>query len=322
MKRGGMIAAVIGALALVGAVALGSGARALGAVAASWLLCTGLAAGGVAASAAVRLSRGRWAAQVLPIAESGATLLAPAVVVLAVLLALARLWMPHLATGAWIALAVRDLACAVALAGVGRRYVRTAAARAAVAYLLLYVISLSVWMVDLVMDLAAWAPSTVLPPLYFMGALLGGFAWPTLVGAARIESKTRHDLGKLLFAFSIFWAYLVWAAYLPTWYANLPDETGQLLARWHGGWWAPSLFAIVTVFVFPFFYLFPEQNKRRAGRLAFGAGTILAGLGVTHLLMIVPTLAPRLDAPTAVALAAAALVPGIAVTILAPRVTA
>lgn len=317
MRRAGLVAAAIGALALVAAIAVGSGARALGAVAASWMLCTGLAAGGVAVSAAIRLSRGRWASQVLPIAESGATLLVPAAIGLFVIVGAARFWMPHLETGAWIALAVRDLAAAAALAYVARVYVRSASLRAAVAYILLYVIALSIWMVDLVMDLAPWAPSTVLPPLYFMGSLLGGFAWTTVIGAARIESKTRYDLGKLLFAFSIFWAYLVWAAYLPTWYGNLPDETGQLLARWHGGWWLPSLFSIVSVFAFPFFFLFPEQNKRRAGRLAFVAASIVCGLAVTHLLMIVPTLAPRLDAKTLLALVAAALLPGLALTRLA-----
>ena len=317
MKRAGMIAAVVGALALVAAIAAGAGARAMGAVAASWMLCTGLAAGGVAASAAVRLSRGRWASQVLPIAEAGAGLLAPAVIGLALIVAAARWWMPNVTTGAWIALAIRDLAAGAALAVVAQRYARSASLRHAVAYLLLYVIALSVWMVDLVMDLAPWAPSTVLPPLYFMGALLGGFAWPTLLASPRFDSKTRHDLGKLLFAFAIFWGYLVWAAYLPTWYGNLPDETGQLLARWHGGWWLPSVFAIVSVFGFPFFYLFPEQNKTRAGRLAFGAGSIVCGLAVTHLLMIVPTLAPRLDAKTLLALISAALLPGLAIARLA-----
>jgi hypothetical protein len=320
MKRAGLVAAAIGALALVVAIALGAGARAMGAVAAGWMLCTGLAAGGVAASAAVRLSRGRWASQVLPIAEAGVALLVPAAIGLAIIVATGRWWMPRITTSAWIALAIRDLVAAAALAIVGQRYVHSASLRHAVAYLLLYVIALSMWMVDLVMDLAPWAPSTVLPPLYFMGALLGGFAWPTLVAAGRFESNTRHDLGKLLFAFAIFWGYLVWAAYLPTWYGNLPDETGQLLARWHGGWWPLSLFAIVAVFGFPFCFLFGEQNKRRARRLAFGAGGIVCGLAVTHLLMIVPTVAPNMDGTTALASAAAALFPGVAVALLPPQV--
>jgi hypothetical protein len=241
---------------------------------------------------------------------------------LAGLLAVMRLWMPaH--DGGGVALAARDLVAGAALVLSARRYVAAVrrqgpVATPAIVYLLVYVVTLSLWMIDLVMSLGSWAPSTVLPPFYFMGAFLGGLAWAALRAAGRgeeVPSDTRYDLGKLLFAFSIFWAYLLWAAYLPTWYGNLPDETGQLLARWHGGWRSFSVFAILAVFGLPFCFLFSEQNKRRPARLAFGAGSIVAGLFVTHLLMVLPVLAPSLDARASLALGAAAVVPGLFVLI-------
>ena len=322
VRLGALVALAFGAVALAAGFLVGGGGRALGAVAASWLCCTGLASGAVAVSAAIRLARGRWAGEVLPLAEAGAAFLAPALALLIALLAASRLWMPE-GANAGIALAARDVLAGAALLFAARRYLLASrkggpVARAAVAYLLVYVVTLSLWMVDLVVGLAPWAPSTVLPPFYFMGAFLGGLAWSALLAASRgerIRSDTRYDLGRLLFAFSIFWAYLLWAAYLPTWYGNLPDETGQLLARWHGGWRGPSSFAIVAVFGLPFFFLFPENNKRRPARLAFGAASIIAGLFVTHLLMILPSLAPALDRRTLLAAAAAALVPGVFVLV-------
>jgi hypothetical protein len=63
----------------------------------------------------------------------------------------------------------------------------------------------------------------------------------------------------------------------------------------------------------PFFFLFPENNKSRPSRLAFGAGSILASLFVTHVFVILPALAPTFDRTTALAIGAATLIPGLSV---------
>jgi hypothetical protein len=304
--RSAAVATLMGALTLAVAWPLAGGSISLGALAASWLFFAGLAAGGVAVSAAIRLSRGRWAAAALPHAEATAGFFPAALVLLAVLVLGAAAWIPGAPSEDWADWAIRagrDLGATALLFAAGSRYLRRSRAldaearranRAATAYLLLYVATLSIWAVDLVMDLRAWAPSTVIPPFVFAGAFLGAIAWTALATALRkaphSEPRTRHDLGKLMFAFVILWGYLLWSAYLPVWYGNMPDETGQLLARWSNGWRFAFVPVLVTVLLFPFFFLLPEANKRGRRGLAVAALSILAGLLGERYLLVLPSL--------------------------------
>jgi hypothetical protein len=302
------VAVAIGAVALVGGIVLGLAQVALGVLAATWLFVAGIAAGGVAFSAAVRCSKGHWADAVLPAVEATAGFFPAALALLAVLVLGARLWIPGAAEaswGSWAWRCVRELGATALLFGAGARYLRRARAEAvtapsvaAVVYLLLYVTVVSIWAIDLVMDLHDWAPSTVIPPFVFIGAFLGAVALGALAatGAPDAGTRVRGDLGKLLFAMIIFWGYLVWAAYLPVWYGNLPDETGQLLARWAGGWKFVTSGVLAAVLGFPFFFLLPERTKRGRAPLAIVAAIVLSGLLGERFLLVLPSLDLRADA--------------------------
>jgi hypothetical protein len=61
-----------------------------------------------------------------------------------------------------------------------------------------------------------------------------------------------HDLGKLMFGFTVFWSYIAFSQYFLIWYANIPEETFWYLARWQGGWKTVSLILLFGHFVFPF----------------------------------------------------------------------
>jgi len=295
------LAVALGAISLVVSAAWNGAETTLGALAAGWLFSAGLAAGAVAVSAAVRVTGGRWAPTFLPIGEAASGFFGVAFVILTGLLVAARFWIPG-THRAWAlaALVGRNLVATGGLFAVGRWYVRRARAQApsakalAVAYLVIYAAALSLWVIDLVLGLRKGAPSTVLPPYYFTGAFLGGLAWTALVGCARptdaAGSRERHDLGKLLFGFVLFWAYLLWAEYLTIWYGNLPDETGELLARWHGPWKWVSLLVVVSVFIFPAVLFLPARTKRVRGTLAFGSGVILIGLLAERCLLVLPSL--------------------------------
>jgi len=301
------VAVAIGSVTLVGGIALDRGQVALGALAATWLFVAGIAAGGVAFSAAVRCSKGRWAREVLPAVEATAGFFPAALALLAILVLGARLWIPGAAEaswGSWAWRCVRELGATAVLFAAGSRYLHRARAEAvaapsvaAVAYLLLYVSLLSMWAIDLVMDLHEWAPSTVIPPFVFIGALLGAIALGALAVACDPEAGTRvrGDLGKLLFAMVIFWGYLVWAAYLPVWYGGMPDETGQLLARWTGGWKFVTGGVLAAVLGFPFFFLLPERTKRGRFPLVVVASAILAGLLGERFLLVLPSLDLRAE---------------------------
>jgi len=312
VTRLGAAGAGVGLAALVVGITLGFGRVTLGALAVNWLFVAGVAAGAVAFSATVRCSRARWVEIVAPVAEAGASFFPSALALLAVLLVLAGSWMPDVAGagwGPWTSRLARDLLASALLFAAGRRYLRLSRAgdgsrstAAAVLYLLLYVAVLSLWAIDLVMSLHEWAPSTVIPPYYFMGAFLAAIAWVALAQSvgpeAAAAASSRADLGKLLFAMVIMWGYLLWAAYLPVWFGNMPDETGQLLARWAGGWKFVTLGVLATVLAFPFFFLLPERTKRGRRGLAIAALSVLVGLFGEHFLLVLPSLPLHFDPPS------------------------
>ena len=62
-----------------------------------------------------------------------------------------------------------------------------------------------------------------------------------------------HELGKLLFAFIIFWGYIAFSQYMLIWYANIPEETEWYLPRQEGGWIAVSLILLFGHLLIPFF---------------------------------------------------------------------
>lgn len=296
--------AALGLLAFVLGLLLGRSGTALAALDASFLFFAGLSAGGVALAAAVRVTHGRWARPLLPIADASAGFFAPALAVLAVLLLGARAFIPWTTasgTGHVAALVLRQLVPTALLFAAGRSFVARARSpsadegrvrTAAVVYLLCYAVALSFWAFDLVMELSDAPPSTVIPAYYFLGAFLSGLAWVALVAALRGTSgpDLRHDVGKLLFAFIVVWSYLLWALFLPTWYANVPEESAQLLRRWHGAYKPVAAFVLVAVFAWPFWLLFSERLKRRRATLAIGAGTILVGLLAERFLLVLPSL--------------------------------
>ncbi|HEX9051730.1 MAG TPA: hypothetical protein VF841_14460 [Anaeromyxobacter sp.] len=299
-------AVAVGIVAFGAGLATGHAAAAFAALDASWLFFAGLAAGSVALVAAIRIAHGRWAASVLPLAEAGVGFFVPAFVLLLLLRAGLGLLLPEgvpLGPGDW----VRVVGSSAILFFLGLRFIgrsRLASPSGegvrgpALAYVVVYAITLSLWAYELVMKVAGGPPATVIPAFYFFGALLSALAWVALLAAVKDVSgpDLRHDLGKLLFAFIVVWTYLLWALFLPTWYGNIPDESAFLLRRWHGGFRPLTIAVLVAVFFWPFWLLFSEQLKRRRGTLAFGAATVLAGLAAERFLLVIPSVRVEGDA--------------------------
>jgi hypothetical protein len=83
----------------------------------------------------------------------------------------------------------------------------------------------------------------------------------------------RHDIGKLLFGFTVFWAYIGFSQYLIIWYGNIPEETVYFRERWEGPWKVVSLVLVFGHFVIPFVALISRAAKR--SRLILGASALL-----------------------------------------------
>jgi hypothetical protein len=97
-----------------------------------------------------------------------------------------------------------------------------------------------------------------------------------------------HDLGKLLFAFSVFWAYIWFSQYMLIWYTNIPEESSYFVRRTRDGLLTLSIVNIVLNWVIPFLVLLRRDAKRHRQTLAVVAGVILLGRWVDLYLMIVP----------------------------------
>jgi hypothetical protein len=77
-----------------------------------------------------------------------------------------------------------------------------------------------------------------------------------------LTSKHYHDLGKLLFAMVMMWAYLNFSQLLITWSGNLPSEIVWYIKRWNGGWGWVALILLLGHFVLPFLLLLSQGLKR------------------------------------------------------------
>jgi hypothetical protein len=126
-----------------------------------------------------------------------------------------------------------------------------------------------------------------------------------------ISAEHMQDIGKLLFAFTAFWAYIAFSQFFLIWYANLPEETVFFKARLEGSWQALSILLMAGHFGIPFFYLMGKDVKRRNATLAIGGAWLL----LMHLLdiywQIMPTLHPEGFSPTLLDVSALLAVGGV-----------
>ena len=94
-----------------------------------------------------------------------------------------------------------------------------------------------------------------------------------------VNEEHYHIMGKLLFAFSIFWGYIGYSQYMLIWYANIPEETEWFLRRNIESWNALNTFLVIGRFFIPFFYLLFQYTKRNP---KFLARDLLLGVGNAH----------------------------------------
>lgn len=109
-----------------------------------------------------------------------------------------------------------------------------------------------------------------------------------LEGITTVEH--RHDIGKLLFGFTVFWAYIGFSQYLIIWYGNIPEETVYFRERWEGPWKVVSLVLVFGHFVVPFVALISRMAKRSRLVLGAAAALILAMHYVDIYWLVMPTL--------------------------------
>lgn len=151
---------------------------------------------------------------------------------------------------------------------------------------------------DWIMSLDPHWYSTMFGVYYFAGCVVAIYAALIVVSVALrgikgvhdvISTEHLHDLGKLLFAHTVFWAYIAFSQYFLIWYANIPEETLFFYHRFQGTWLYVSVFLAVGHFAVPFFFLMPRTIKRKPGLVLVGALWMLLVHFVDIYWLVMPT---------------------------------
>lgn len=162
---------------------------------------------------------------------------------------------------------------------------------------------------DLLMSLDPHWFSTIFGVYYFAGSLVGFVALLTVValvlqrsGLLRhaITVEHYHDLGKLLFAFTVFWAYIAFSQYMLYWYAALPEETGWFVRRQTHGWGVVGLVLLIGHFLLPFVVLLGRAPKRTPRLLGVAAVWMLLMHWVDLYWLVVPEVSRERAVPQVV----------------------
>ena len=171
--------------------------------------------------------------------------------------------------------------------------------RLAVAVLISYGWVFTLISFDFVMSLDPHWFSTLMGGYYFIGNLFVGFAFLAIIAtwgrhrlaiADHVGKQQLHDVGKLLFGFSILWAYLLFSQYLVIWYGDLAEETEFIYHRMHGAW-APITWTMFGLcFVIPFISLLSKAIKMKSNGLLTIACIAFVGMWLERFILVAPSL--------------------------------
>ncbi len=318
----------VGAVVLVSGLLSGHADRTWWAYHANFVFWAGLAQGMVVFAATQKLAKGHWSGVLIRLAEAGAAFTVVSVVLFvglfigrdhifswlheprsdiggwlttrwffprngAVLIALA--WLSWRFVGRDLAPDVRELATGQAAE---RKEDADRITRDAAILVLAYAFGYSLLGYDLVMSLAHKWVSNLYGAFYFMGSFLAGLMTLAVFGVVLRRAmglgdvfswRQQHDLAKLCFGFTVFWAYLMWSQFLVIWYGNLPDETYFIFYRLYGAWRPVGIAVFCLVFLIPFIGLLGVRPKKYPPTLVGFAAVSLVGIWLERYLEVVPS---------------------------------
>jgi hypothetical protein len=308
----------------------GNAARAWQSYHFNFIFWLGLAQASVVVAASQKLAKGRWSGLIIRLAEASVAFLPVAVVLFFLSFfgrTYIYPWVlePRTDLGWWLNPAwfyLRDGAVLALLAWLSWRFVRRdmapdlaelaggqpletseaergLIARDAAFVVIGFAFGLSLIAFDCVMSLAHKWVSNLYGAFYFMGSFLAALMWLAVLSVRMRQRmgledlysrKQQHDLAKLCFGFTVFWAYLMFAQFLVIWYGNLPEETYFIFYRLWGAWRPIGIAVFLMIFVIPFIALLGEKPKRTPAWLLAIALVSLAGVWLERYYEIVPSI--------------------------------
>ncbi|MEO8603051.1 MAG: hypothetical protein ABI629_10795 [bacterium] len=167
--------------------------------------------------------------------------------------------------------------------------------------LMLYGTTMTFAGVDWMMSIEPHWYSTIYGLLIIVGQVLGAFAFSIIIltlcsdhepVAAVANSERFHDLGNMLLAFVMIYAYFAFSQFLIIWAGNVPEETPWYLKRITGGWQYLAVALPAFYFFLPFFMLLSRRLKQRSRRLLIVAVLLLFMHLVDLYWFIMPAFSP------------------------------
>ncbi|MBO6659239.1 MAG: quinol:cytochrome C oxidoreductase [Roseivirga sp.] len=164
-------------------------------------------------------------------------------------------------------------------------------------FLVIFAVSSSVSAWDWVMSVDTHWFSTMFGWYVFASWWVTGLAFITLVTVLlkeagylpQVTSNHLHDLGKFVFAFSIFWTYVWFSQFLLIYYANIPEESVYFVERFLSDKYSPLFFInIILNFIFPFLVLMTRDAKRLNVFLKMVCIVVMFGHFIDFYLMMTP----------------------------------
>ena len=164
--------------------------------------------------------------------------------------------------------------------------------------LLVFVLTMTFASVDWVMSLEPHWVSTIYAALLMAGQAVSALSFAIVAAillagedplSRAITPAHLHDLGKLLFAFVMIWAYFALSQFMIIWSGNLPEEIPWYLRRLRGGWQWVGLSVILLHFALPFLLLLSRGLKRAPGPLLKVAALVLVMRLADLYWMVVPS---------------------------------
>lgn len=162
-------------------------------------------------------------------------------------------------------------------------------------FLVFFAVSSSMAAWDFLMSIDAHWFSTMFGWYTFAGLFVSGLAMMALFilylkmrgYLNHVNDSHLHDVGKFMFAFSIFWTYLWFSQFMLIWYANLPAEVVYYQTRWRlfRSLWVANL---LINFIMPFFVLMTRDAKRKHAILWVAVAIILVGHWLDVYIMVMP----------------------------------
>lgn len=157
---------------------------------------------------------------------------------------------------------------------------------------------------DLLMSVDPEFFSTIFGVYYFAGAVSSAYSFLAL-SLMWLQSKGRllssvnrehyHDLGKMMFAFVVFWSYIAFSQFMLIWYGDMPEETHWFKTRFNGDWAIVSWILLACHFAIPFFGLLSRHVKRNRKTLAFWAVWLLVIEYVDLYWLVMPSIHPAIE---------------------------